>query len=369
MRCIQGTDRGHRRSVHHAPFRPPIEWLERRLFLSVAMDVVIGAGAAKSVTFPAVGGATATINVTGGGSATVHFSGDSISQSTKSNAVTLSGANISATGIDGTQTTPNSVLKVTTKGGKGSLTIGQITTNGSFRSIQGTPVVLTNGVVVTGSVGQINVQGITGGPITLPVGATTTIQVATSASFDLTAGAVKSIKVGGNLANSTITLARATQGSMTDLSSLSVKGAITGLMLNSHGSLGTISATSMTGSTVFSGVATLATGQLLPNSNGDFDNVNKINSLKLKRTNGTISFANSYVAAHNLGSINLGGVLLSNGGTPFGLAANKYNSLSFVAGASGKTITVNNVTSQSKVTNAFSKAGVDPQDFQAKVVT
>ena len=64
----------------------------------------------------------------------------------------------------------------------------------------------------------------------------------------------------------------------------------------------------------------------------------------------------------------LGGVLLSNGGVPFGLAANKYNSLSFVAGATGKTLNLNNINSQNQVTNAVSKVGVNLQDFVIRVV-
>jgi hypothetical protein len=156
---------------------------------------------------------------------------------------------------------------------------------------------------------------------------------------------------------------------MTDVNSLAVKGSITGLTLNSRGSLGNISAVSLLDSTIFSGVGTLASGQLLPNSSGDFTNVNKISSLKLKKTTAVVSFSDDYVAAHNLGSLVLGGVLLTNGVIPFGLAANKYNSLSFVAGATGKTLNLNNVTTQSQVTTAVSNAGVNLQDFMVNVVT
>ncbi|HSZ59431.1 MAG TPA: hypothetical protein VK797_27555 [Tepidisphaeraceae bacterium] len=345
-----------------------IESLEGRVLFAVTMDIVLGAGGVKSVTYPAVGGTTATIAFSGPGSATAHFTGDTITPTTKNNATTLAGADITVSGIDGTQTTTNTILKVTTKGGTGTVGLGRITSNGSYKSIQGTAIALTGGVVVTGAVGQINVQRITGGPITLATGTATTINVATNATFNLTAGAIKSISVGGSLTNSTISLSRATQGSVTDLNSLSVKGSISGLVLNSRGSLGNLSAVSLLSSTIFSGVGTLATGQLLPNSSGDFTNINKISSLKLKKTAGVVSFFNDYVSAHNLGSLALGGVLLSNGGVPFGLAANKYNSLSFVAGATGKTLNLNNINSQNQVTNAVSKAGVNLQDFVIRVV-
>jgi hypothetical protein len=365
---IHKKERSQREGAHqNRSFR--IEPLEKRVLLSVTLDLVVGAGGVKSITYPALGGTTATVALNGPGSATVHFLGDSITPTTKNNATTLSGSNIAVTGIDGTSTTTNTVINVTTKGQKGTVSIGEITSNGSYKSIQGGQVVLTDGVVVTGSVGQINVQRITGGPITLASGVATVIKVATNASFDLTAGAIKSISVGGNLTNSSITFLRATQGSMTDVNSLSVKGSIDGLTVNSRGSLGNIAAVSLLDSTIFSGVGTLASGQLLPNSSGDFTNVNKISSLKLKKTTAVVSFSDDYVAAHNLGSLVLGGVLLTNGIIPFGLAANKYNSLSFVAGATGKTLNLNNVTTQSQVTTAVSNAGVNLQDFMVNVVT
>jgi hypothetical protein len=53
----------------------------------------------------------------------------------------------------------------------------------------------------------------------------------------------------------------------------------------------------------------------------------------------------------------------------FGLSATKYSSLNFVAGASGKTIQLKNVNSQSQVTDAVSKAGVDLHDFEVSVVS
>jgi hypothetical protein len=349
--------------------RTLIEPLEQRVLLSVGLDLTLGVGGYKSITYPTVGGTTATIALNNGGSATVHFLGDSISQSVKNNTNTLSGSNIAITGVDATSTTKNSVFNVTTKGGTGTVSIGRITSNGSFKSIQGTAVALTNGVVVSGAVSQINVQRITGGPITLGTGVSTVIKVATNATFDLTAPGVKSITVGGNLTGSNITFLQATQGSMTDLATLSVRGLISGVTIDSRGSLGNLSATNMLNSTIFSGVGALGFGQLLPTSAADFTNVNKITSLKLKKTPGVVSFSDDYVSAHNLGTIALGGVLLSNGGIPFGLSATKYNSLNFVAGASGKTLQLNNVTSSSQVSNAVSKAGVNLQDFEVLVAS
>src|SRR5215469_2453047 len=92
-----------------------VEPLESRVLLSVSMDLSIGAGGYKSITWHAAGGAKATIALTGGGSATVDFLGDSISQSIKNNAVTLAGSNITVAGVIATGTTSSSILNV--KGG------------------------------------------------------------------------------------------------------------------------------------------------------------------------------------------------------------------------------------------------------------
>jgi hypothetical protein len=344
-----------------------VEPLEQRSLLSVALDVAIGSGGVKSVNYPSAGGATATIVLNNGGSATVHFVGDSITPTTKNNATTLTGANITVTGIDCTGTLTKSVLKATAKNNTGSFSLGRITTNGSFNDIVAPNAILTDGALISGSITDLNVQRIVGGPIAIGTGTAAVIRVANNASFDLTASAVKSISVGGNLTGSTITLARATQGSQTDLSSLAVKGTISTLRIDSRGSLGNISATALAASTIFSGVGNLALGQLLPTSSGDFSNINKINSIKLAKVSGNASFSNSYVSAYTLGSLKLGSVLVSNLGVPFGLSAHKYNSLNFTSGASGKTLNLNNVTSQTQVTNAVSKAGVDLQDFQITV--
>lgn len=355
---------GRRRRTVHL-----VEPLEQRVLLSVGLDLTLGVGGYKSITYPAAGGPTATIALNNGGSATVTFVGNNISQSVKNNTITLSGSNIAISGVDATSTTNNSVLNVTTKGGTGTVSIGAISSNGSFKSIQGAAVVLTNGINVSGAVGQINVQRITGGTILIGTGVASVIKVATSATFNLVAAAVKSVTVGSALANSDFAFSRTTQGSMTDLATLSVKNSITGLMITSAGSLGNLSASSLLNSTIFSGVGNLGIGKPLPMSATDFNAVNKISSLKLKKTPGVVSFSNDLVSAHNLGALALGGVLLSNGLAKFGVSATKYNSLNFAAGASGKTLQLNNVTSQNQVNNAVSKAGVNLQDFEVIVAS
>jgi hypothetical protein len=344
-----------------------VEPLERRVLLSVAVDVVIGSGGVKSVQYPALGGATATIVLNNGGSATVHFTGDSITPTTKNNATTLSGTNITVTGIDCTGTLTKTVLKATAKNNSGTFSLGRITTNGSFNDIVAPNAVLTDGAVISGSITDLNVQRITGGPIAIGAGTAAAIRIANNASFDLTAQAVKSVFVGGNLTSSSMAFLRATTGSQTDLASLTVNGTTSTLRIDSAGSLGNITTDALAASTIFSGVGRLAPGQVLPATASDFSSLNKINSIKLAKVSGNASFSNSYVSANTLGSMKIGNVLVSNLGAPFGLSAHKYNSLSFAAGASGKTINLNNVTNQDQITNAVSKAGVNLQDFQITV--
>ena len=86
-----------------------------------------------------------------------------------------------------------------------------------------------------------------------------------------------------------------------------------------------MSATTLTSDTIFAGVAATATA--LPAASTDFTNAAIISSVKVKT--GT---ADTRIAATNLGKITLGTVQINNGGTPFGLAADK---IAAVSGSTG----------------------------------
>src|SRR5690349_15648896 len=68
--------------------RSSLEQLEPR-WLMAAQDVVIGAGAAKSVQFNDANGTAVMVHLAGPGTATVSFSGDNFSQTANSRGVVL----------------------------------------------------------------------------------------------------------------------------------------------------------------------------------------------------------------------------------------------------------------------------------------
>jgi hypothetical protein len=355
-------------SNRHSPIRTMVENLERRMLLSVSQDVLIGALGAKAVTFTDADGTKATITVKGGGSATVHLSGDTLSQTSDKSGVTVSGTNVAVTGITGSRTVRGTILRVTAKGGNGTVSVGPVITDGALGTIDAKGVDLTGGITASGSITRITVNRITGGEVSVGDASTKlNLKVNSDASFDLSAPAVNSISVGGNLTDSTLTFTAPTTRGVVDLRNLSVGGAITSTKVDSEGSIGTISARKMVGSSVFAGVS-IAPGKALPTSDAEFSSADSIGSVKLKKVAGTPSFINSDIAAHSLGTLNLGVVQLSNGGHPFGVASGKIGSASVVDDSTGTEVKLHDAQTQAEVDDAVSKDHVDLHDFQLNVV-
>ena len=225
-------------------------------------------------------------------------------------------------------------------------------------------------VSVAGSASKMTVHRITGGEVRIgDGGGKLSVKVGSDASFDLTAPAVKSVAVGGNLSDSTLTLTSPTAGKSVDLATLSVAGAITNTKVDSEGSIGTVSASTMVNSSVFAGVGTLASGKVLPTTDAEFSSADSIGAVKLKKVAGTPSFIDSDIAAHSIGSLSLGVVQLSNGGQPFGVAAGKIGSASAVDDSTGATVSVHGATTQAEVDDALSKEHADLHDFELKIVS
>jgi hypothetical protein len=128
-----------------------------------------------------------------------------------------------------------------------------------------------------------------------------------SASF----GNVNSLKVTGNLS-----------GSLTAASVRSIRaGTLTAAAIRSAGNIGTVTAGSIAGSSIFAGVQEpVALTVSLPDAGTDFAPGVSIRSVNVRNRAGA-SFVNSYIAAASLGKMNLGVVDTANSGVPFGLAA------------------------------------------------
>ena len=89
-------------------------------------------------------------------------------------------------------------------------------------------------------------------------------------------------------------------------------------MFRASGNVGSVSAQSLSASTIYAGIADSVASNALPAGVGDFASQATIASVSVKA-----STAGSNVAAFNLGKLALGQVNTNNGGVPFGLAADK----------------------------------------------
>ncbi|MDB5299926.1 MAG: hypothetical protein JWO87_1589, partial [Phycisphaerales bacterium] len=159
-------------------------------------DATIGKGAAKFVRFMDVDGTVTTIRLTGPGTATVHFAADTISETTVKGALVITGTNVAAASISTTNTTAGSALTITAAGGNGAVTIGGITVNGSLKSITGKNTNLVGDLEAIGSLGKVLLGSISNGAISVG-GANLSLQLAAANNISLTsAGAIKSIQAG-----------------------------------------------------------------------------------------------------------------------------------------------------------------------------
>jgi cyclophilin family peptidyl-prolyl cis-trans isomerase len=359
------------------------------------LQVTIGGaakGSPKSVVFTDADGTNATISIKGPGTATVSFTGAGLTQNTVGGRVVLGGANAILSSVAVTGTTRSTALAVTAKGGDDTVVVNSLTTDGAVKSITGKPLAVAGTLTTGGSVGSlvlasadsttITIGGpATGKAATLNLGSATDTNITSNVALKsvtvpafsfsaatpatLTApsvgslvttfgdlaeavnvgGAIKAIKVKGNVAGpitagsigsltatgdisgATITLSQPAVGKAKAIGSIKLTGQITNSTIRTTAGIGSITAAAMDGATIFAGV----NGTTLPTASAGFANPATIASIKLKQ-----GFANSNVAATNLGKLALAQIVIDNGGTPFGLAADKIASLTGSVGTGVK---------------------------------
>ena len=157
----------------------------------------------------------------------------------------------------------------------------------------------------------------------------------------LTADSINALTA-GSMTNADITLNRAAAPRASALNRLAVRGAISGTDVRANADVGSVSAGSITGSTIYGGVN--APGGALPTGAAAFTSAATIKNVTIGTRGGTTpTFIDSNIAASTLGRINLGAVQVSNAGEPFGLAAQTLRSLS-VIGAAGQPVREANLT-------------------------
>ncbi|HEX8911313.1 MAG TPA: peptidylprolyl isomerase [Humisphaera sp.] len=188
------------------------------------------------------------------------------------------------------------------------------------------------------------------------------VKVGGTLTGDLTAHQIGSVSAKGGITGSTITATHgaseaADPNAKADQGVQSIKtGAMSGVVVNSAGTIGSISASSIVGGRIVAGATSLTT---LPTTLAELVEPAAILSLKSKST------GNVVVAARNLGKISVGTLATANAGTPFGFAADVITSLSGKTDG-GQKFAVKNAADQSNADAAL--AGVSLGDAVVRVL-
>ena len=319
-----------------------------------ATEVGMGQGAqAQSVRFTDSDGTVSTLSVRGG-SATVRFNGTSITQALSGRTTVVSGTNVSVGQVVLAGPNPNATVE--TVGGDGKVDIGGITAAGWVRRFSGRGVVLKGASTFDTAVGQLNVAAAADGA-TISAPFVRNLRVSGDLAADITAGSINALTA-GSITSSNIVLTLAPAAKAVGLNSLSSTGAITNSLIRSAANIGTVTAGSISGSSIYAGVSA-TTGGFLPTAVGDFASTSSIRGVTVRNRGTTPGFANSDVAASALGRMNLGLVQVDNAGVPFGLAADTIQSLSAV-GAGGAPIRTAVLTDPGQ--------SIDQTDFKVRVL-
>ena len=298
-------------------------------------------------------------NVTLSSSLVLTFGGSAIAQYTDANgadvSVALRGPGHGEVQIEDGEfadiqvynTTDRSSLSIKSNSKTDESTVGDITVNGSLRSLYGRTTDLSGDLTVTGSLSRLALDDTTGQGV-ISIGASANPRAGISMKFDRvmetridSAAPIRSLSVTQWLDDDSTAdevtaprLARLTSrgdfGADLQLSSsaagmtlgkLKVLGRLYGAEINSAGNIGNVTVGAMQDSGVYAGLAGGATD--LPNSPGDFSVLASIRSVNVRglRNGQQSMFVNSNIAASTLGRIGLRHVLSDNGGGSFGLVA------------------------------------------------
>lgn len=337
--------------------------------LATPLNTALGAGGAKQIRFTDADGTVTTLMLTGPGSATLNMNGAVASQTLAKNKIlTVTGTGLSIASINATGTTSASALTITGHGGNGVVELGGLATDGALKTLNAHNTDFAGNTTINGGVGSVNIlSGSSGALSATAIGHMVVkgafaenLSAASIASF--TAGSITggTWSVSGNAASVTAGNIANWTANFGTLGKLTSKTSITNSVVHSAGNVGSVAASTLTGSTIFAGVAALPGGQTLPAAASDFAASASITSLRTK------TFVNSDVAAQTLGRFTLGQVTTANGGTPFGVVGHTLQALT--ATSAGKTLRLKNVTGAAEVSAALTASGFAAADFLVQIV-
>jgi hypothetical protein len=287
-------------------------------------DVTIAFGGKQKATYTDASGDAVVVSLRGPGTGTVRFP-------------VGSSGNVDATGIvlDGTTAASSLLIKT----GAGGTPTGDVQINGSLKSFTGKTADLTGNLTATGSIARLALRGAGGGK-TLTLGQGVPVSMLFASVSDLSVNStslIKSIKatqwldtdatpddIAAPIVGS-ITVAGEFGAGVTTGTLIRAKvGSLAGSDVRAANAIGTMTAGAARDSRIFSGVASGFT--TLPDSADDFSNpAAVIRGVSVKG-----AFSNTLVAAPTIGRASLGQVAPANGGSVFGVAADRVQTVAAV---------------------------------------
>ncbi len=157
-----------------------------------------------------------------------------------------------------------------------------------------------------------------------------TLSITGADTGSITAGAIKSARIAGDLSGGAITLTNGVSRAST-LGRLTVTGATTASRITSAGNIGAISTAGIAGSSIDAGTVS---GVTLPGTAADLAASAAIGSVTV--TGRAATFSDTDIGAQTIGSLGLGTVVTGNGGVPFGVGAGTVGSVSGVFETGGR---------------------------------
>jgi hypothetical protein len=151
-------------------------------------------------------------------------------------------------------------------------------------------------------------------------------------SSTLVAGAITSLTVNGTMKDAVVETDANFSAKFVQLSRIKVAGTITNSEIVAAGNIGSITAAGLSHTSIYAGLGSeVIQNSTLPAATTDFSANATIHSVQLGKTG---TFSDSEIAAGTLGSMQLGTITTSNGGTPHGIAAVVIQSVSAVLDSS-----------------------------------
>jgi cyclophilin family peptidyl-prolyl cis-trans isomerase len=373
----------------------------------ITATVTVGTKGVQVLRFQQADGTVGNVALSGGkGTATVTLTGTSLVQLPGRNQVVEVRGTTNSIAVAVTGATPTTALSVWGQGHSGVVHLTGITTDAHMALLNAPLASLDGPLTETGAIDRVILGNASDGTITIGAGTVASLDVTAmnneqinsfipintlkvgtwSGTAGISATSLNDVRIkhsfGGNISATRVGKFRAgslvggnwnvtgavhslTTGSIANLTftalnigNLSVDGAVSTSTLRTATNIDSIKAGAFTGTNVYAGADPAFTG--VPTASSTFVNSSVIRSLKVNR------FVNSNIGAQRIDSLALGAVQVSNSGTAFGAGTQRIKDLSLSVGRSR--VHVTNVTSTAKVTAAFTKNNITPQDFEVNIV-